>query len=91
VILCRWRWARQRLAVVRVERAGEGREGSAGFSGATGVTGRYAVALSQLGPGLGHHITVRSGSRTAGTDLYVAAGQATTFLAVLDGPSTRSG
>jgi len=80
VILCRWRWARQRLAVVWVERAGEGREGSAGFSGATGVTGRYAVALCQLGPGLGYHLTVRSGSRTAATDLYTAAGQVTIFL-----------
>jgi len=75
VILCRWRWARQRLAVVWVERAG-----GAGISGATGVTGRYAVALCQLGPGLGYHLTVRSGSRTAATDLYTAAGQVTIFL-----------
>jgi len=54
------------------------------------VTGRYAVALCQLGPGLGYHITVRSGSRTAATDLYIAAGQVTTFLVVLD-VTTRSG
>jgi hypothetical protein len=57
----------------------------------TGATGRYAVALCQLGPGLGYHVTVRSGIRTAVADLYVAAGQATTLAVVLDVRPARSG
>ncbi len=55
----------------------------------TAASGRYAVALCQLGPGLGYHVTVRSGGRTAAADLFVEQGQTTTFAVVLDVRVTR--
>jgi len=55
----------------------------------TAASGRYAVALCQLGPGLGYHVTVRSGGRTAAADLFVEPGQTTTFAVVLDVRVTR--
>ncbi len=55
----------------------------------TAASGRYAVALCQLGPGLGYHVTVRSGGRTAATDLFVEQGRTTTFAVVLDVRVTR--
>jgi len=55
----------------------------------TAASGRYAVALCQLGPGLGYHVTVRSGGRTAAADLFVEQGRTTTFAVVLDVRVTR--